>query len=84
MVTGWRRMFVNKAPVVTRVAGRDLAIPGVLPPSRGLSGYCSVARVRPFPVETRVPSLVGKDALEEEMATHSTILARKTPWTEEP
>ena len=25
-----------------------------------------------------------EDALEEEMATHSSILARKIPWTEEP
>ena len=25
-----------------------------------------------------------KDALEEEMATHSNIFSWKTPWTEEP
>ena len=34
--------------------------------------------------ETRVPSLGWEDSLEEEMATHSNILARKIPWTEEP
>ena len=34
--------------------------------------------------ETRVPSLGWEDPLEEEMATHSSILARKIPWTEEP
>ena len=34
--------------------------------------------------ETRVPSLGWKDPLEEEMATHSSILAWKIPWTEEP
>ena len=28
--------------------------------------------------------LGGEDALEEEMATHSSILAWKIPWTEEP
>ena len=33
--------------------------------------------------ETRVQSLGQEDLLEEEMATHSTILARKIPWTEE-
>ena len=33
--------------------------------------------------ETRVPSL-GQEHLEEEMATQSSILARKIPWTEEP
>ena len=33
--------------------------------------------------ETRVPSLGGEDALEEKMATHSSILAWKIPWKEE-
>ena len=28
--------------------------------------------------------LCQEDPLEEEMATHSSILARKIPWTEEP
>ena len=31
-----------------------------------------------------VPSLGQEDALEKEMATHSSILAWRTPWTEEP
>ena len=30
------------------------------------------------------PSLGGKDPLEEGMATHSSILAWRTPWTEKP
>ena len=34
--------------------------------------------------ETRVPSLGGEDPLEEEMAIHSSILAWRMPWTEEP
>ena len=33
--------------------------------------------------ETQVRSLGGEDPLEEEMATHSSVLAWKTPWTEE-
>ena len=33
--------------------------------------------------ETRVPSLGQKDSLEKEMATHTSILAWKIPWTEE-
>ena len=33
--------------------------------------------------EMQVQSLVGEDTLEEEMATHSSILAQKIPWTEE-
>ena len=36
------------------------------------------------PQETWVPSLSGDDALEEGMATHSSILAWRIPWTEEP
>ena len=34
--------------------------------------------------ETWVQSLGREDPLEKEMATHSSILARKIPWTEEP
>ena len=34
--------------------------------------------------ETWVQSLGQEDSLEEEMATHSNILAWKIPWTEEP
>ena len=34
--------------------------------------------------ETQVRSLSQEDPLEEEMATHSSILAWRIPWTEEP
>ena len=34
--------------------------------------------------ETWVQSLEKEDSLEKEMATHSSILAWKIPWTEEP
>ena len=34
--------------------------------------------------ETRVQSLGWEDPLEKEMAAHSSILAWKIPWTEEP
>ena len=34
--------------------------------------------------ETWVQSLGWKDPLEEEMATYSSILAWRIPWTEEP
>ena len=36
------------------------------------------------PQETWVRSLGEEDPLEEEVATHSSILARIIPWTEEP
>ena len=35
-------------------------------------------------LETWVRSLGREDSLEKEMATHSSILAWKIPWTEEP
>ena len=34
--------------------------------------------------ETQVPSLGREDPLEKEMATYSSTLAWKIPWTEEP
>ena len=34
--------------------------------------------------ETQVPSLGQEDPLEKGMATHSSILAWRIPWTEEP
>ena len=34
--------------------------------------------------KTQVRSLGQEDPLEEGMATHSSILACRTPWTEEP
>ena len=34
--------------------------------------------------ETRVPSLGQEDPLEKGMATHSSILAWRIPWTQEP
>ena len=38
----------------------------------------------PMVQETWVQSLNQEDSLEKEMATHSSILAWKIPWTEEP
>ena len=54
--------------------------------SRGLPGG---SEVRNPPVDagttgTRVRSLDGEDFLQEGMATHSSILAWRIPWTEEP
>ena len=34
--------------------------------------------------EMRAQSLGQEDPLEEEMATHSSVLAWEIPWTEEP
>jgi len=35
-------------------------------------------------IRDAVPSLGREDPLEEEMATHSSILAWRIPWTKEP
>ena len=40
-------------------------------------------KTQPAMQETWVQSLGWKDPLEEGMATHSSILAWRTPWTEE-
>ena len=48
---------------------------------------CLVAQmVKHLPTmqETQVQFLGQEDLLEKEMATHSSILASKIPWTEEP
>ena len=53
----------------------------------GLSWASLVAQlVKNLPAlhETRVQSLGWEDPLEKEIATHSSILAWRTPWTEEP
>ena len=43
-------------------------------------------RIKRLPAmrETGVQSLGWEDPLEKEMATHSSILAWRIPWTEEP
>ena len=43
-----------------------------------------VVKNPPANAGTQVRSLGQEDPLEEEMATHSSILAWRIPWTEEP
>ena len=50
----------------------------------GLPWWLSGKKSHPPVQETQVQSLVPKDPLEKEMATHSSILAWEIPWTEEP
>ena len=60
---------------------------GCLVISRGIFGTSLVAQtVKHLPAmqETWVQSLGRDDPLEKEMATHSSTLARKIPWMEEP
>ena len=43
-----------------------------------------VSSVQCFSVFSKIQSMGQEDLLEEEMATHSSILAWRIPWTEEP
>ena len=44
----------------------------------------SAAKILPAMQETWIRSLGGEYPLKEEMTTHSSILAWKIPWTDEP
>ena len=50
----------------------------------GASLMAQMVKRLPTMRKTRVRSLGWEDPLEKEMATHSSILAWKIPWTEEP
>ena len=57
--------------------------------SMSFQGFPRDSAVKNLPVmeepwEMWVQSLVWKDPLEEDMATHSSTLAWRIPWTEEP
>ena len=50
----------------------------------GLPWWLRMVKNRPAVQETQVQSLGWEDPLEIGMATHSSILAWRIPWTEEP
>ena len=56
----------------------------VLQNRRGLDLLAQRLKLLPAMKETWVRSLGREDSLEKEMATHSSILAWRIPWTEEP
>ena len=49
----------------------------------GLPWVAQLVKNPPALQETPVPFLGREDPLEKEMATHSSVLAWKIPWTEE-
>ena len=51
-----------------------------------IGAFLVAQRLKHLPAmqETQVRSLGWKDPLEKEMTTHSSILARRIPWTEKP
>ena len=52
--------------------------------NKGASLLAQMVKNPPTIQETRVRSLGWEDPLEKGMATHSSILAWRIPWTEEP
>ena len=50
----------------------------------GLKALAQMVKHLPTKPETRVQSLGGEDPLEKAMAPHSSTLAWKIPWMEEP
>ena len=90
-------LFTNScgAPVVylelcsgtgdTKMNTNSLAFQGFMLSQRTES-YPGGSAVKNLPAmqETRVLSLGQEDPLEEGMATHSSVLAWRIPWTEEP
>ena len=51
---------------------------------KGDSLVAQMVRNLPATQETQIQSLGWEDPLEKGMATHSSILAWRIPWTEEP
>ena len=63
---------------------RDTAVKNCILDSGGASLVVQMVKPLPAVWETWVQSLGREDPLEEEMAPHSSTLAWKIPWTEEP
>ena len=93
----WSKVSGLDKDVVTQMAcnaGDPSSIPGLgRPPGEGIghplqyswaSLVAHMVKNQPAMQETWVQSLGGEDPLEEGMATHSSILAWRIPWTEEP
>ena len=70
-----RRMKTQKS--------KELSFPGAGEIHLGFSGG-QMVKIPPAMWETWVWSLGREDPLEEGMATHSSILAWRIPWREEP
>ena len=85
-----KEMATHSSVLAWRIPGTEE--PGGLP-SMGLhrvghdwSDLSSSCHIKSLPAvqETQVKSLSQDDPLEKEMATHSSILVWRIPWTEEP
>jgi len=73
-------------PIFTQVNSDALKFnPGIIPSGKFyLISLALLVKTLPAVQETWVQFLGQEDPLEKEMATHSSILAWKSLWTEEP
>ena len=70
------KTFSDKSEFMVILYGRKVGISG--------GSVVKKKKIRLPTQETWVQFLGGEDPLEEDMATHSSILAWRIPWTEEP
>ena len=77
-----QNLGVNNIEEYSRTEGHEFS--GHKKSPLGFSIRASKVKNLPAMQETRVQALVWEDPLEKGMATHSSILAWRIPWTEEP
>ena len=78
-------LVVTPAAIYTGLQGGHLSFHFSLePPFHSSSLVAQMVKHLPIVWETWVQSLGREDLLEKEMALHSSTLAWKTPWMEEP
>ena len=84
-----RQEYWSELPFLTPAV---FPYPGITSMSSALAGRIFIPepaslvaqRLKCLPPMSQVRSLVREDPLEKEMATHSSILAWRIPWTEKP
>ena len=76
--TGWASYQKNPAVTTPPMEGKHQVVPA------DSALVAQAAKNLPAMQETRVQPLGQDDPLEKEMATHSSTLAWRIPWTEEP
>ena len=77
-----QNLGVNNIEEYSRTEGHEFS--GYKKSPLGFSIRASTVKNLPAMQETGVQALVWEDPLEKGMATHSSILAWRIPWTEEP
>ena len=81
-----QNLGVNNIEDYSRTEGHEFSVYKKSPLGFSIRASVVDQMVKNLPAmqETGVQALVWEDPLEEGMATHSSILAWRIPWTEEP